>query len=934
MDNLQLSINHHYLYGNYVKENTMKKTHRVLFFKPILNWILGHCYVLLLLILIGITYILLPFFKDSIVILFGNRNIVLSSFQENLISGLIVTAVPPLVTGIFYLIRRNSKNAGRIKRKVYNICTYIYTNVHIPKVLKNFISSVVNLFYFHGRKTIQAQQYVVNDILNSLNSTARSQKRVYWVKGNSYSGKTTTILNLLIDLISKTEYNQLFHKLDGNIVYFDLGQSDVSIENLIKEYEVERFSDCLIIFDNLHKLSGKLCLNILEKVVLHNRAFGLIILLRYPEEFLSENDRVNALKAIIMRNGTEYALSPLKTSDFAILPEEQFIRFCQDFFPLEEVFASSEITIHLYSLYLKKDLDSFNLLPEIKSFLGQNDNMICTISSELQAIIACSLFTGSFNFKLLAQCLPQVTEIKCRKLMNELAKIGFITNYPNSVEDFYFHERIAKFYFKMSIKNIYYNNSYVDLCQQLSKIFTAGNNFILEFLYCMMARDIAKAKKIFEHIVINANFINLYAEMQFLFEQDICNITDYYKEIGILCDRCGKLQEARKYYSLYMDTERNTDAFYKLVQVDHKSINKYPNIKSAALNSTNLYMKSLSSYWEIHVSMHHGIFEFQKLFDLACELQNNIETIIAAYPYDGLHLIRRLYFDLFRLYFLEGIFQPEKLKLFIGNNSKIFRILKSNLEEFEAYYIKFAVGLMLGQDILFALAFEKTGLDLEKYNFLFENRLEIEHAKTFDYEVIAKETIRIYLQAIEMFDKMGDKTAIFVKYHMYNIKLLLIHDENFSECERFYEDYMAFATRENILEYQAYAETFKLKMSLIQLSSPAIIESYGNDQYDELKNTIQQKLELARKYEELANLDSGNQYAQLRLDLYSALFSFFIKRISLQKFEKKIKKIKKMAQDRKYNRELKIIKYIEKYNYGLSPENIKDIFSFYPIVPQ
>ena len=198
MDNLQLSINHHYLYGNYVKEKTMKKTHRVLFFKPILNWILGHCYVLLLLILIGITYILLPFFKDSIVILFGNRNIVLSSFQENLISGLIVTAVPPLVTGIFYLIRRNSKNAGRIKRKVYNICTYIYTNVHIPKVLKNFISSVVNLFYFHGRKTIQAQQYVVNDILNSLNSTARSQKRVYWVKGNSYSGKTTTILNLLI----------------------------------------------------------------------------------------------------------------------------------------------------------------------------------------------------------------------------------------------------------------------------------------------------------------------------------------------------------------------------------------------------------------------------------------------------------------------------------------------------------------------------------------------------------------------------------------------------------------------------------------------------------------------------------------------------------------------------------------------------------------
>lgn len=123
-------------------------------------------------------------------------------------------------------------------------------------------------------------------------------------------------------------------------------------------------------------------------------------------------------------------------------------------------------------------------------------------------------------------------------------------------------------------------------------------------------------------------------------------------------------------------------------------------------------------------------------------------------------------------------------------------------------------------------------------------------------------------------------------------------------------------------------------MSLIQLSSPAVIEFYGIDQYDELKNTIRQKLELAQKYEELATPDSDNQYALLRLNLYSALFSFFIKEISLQKFEKKIKNIKRMAHESKYNRELKIINYIEKYNYKLSPENIRIIFSFYPIVPQ
>ncbi len=912
----------------------MKKKHQVLFFKPLLNWILGHCYTVLLIALIGVTFLLLPFLKNHIMSFLTNHKINLSSFQENILSGLIVAVIPSLLTGICFLIKGNFKNSRRIKRKLYNTCAFLYRNMHVPQVLKKIISYLVNLFYFHNRELIQPQQYVVDDILSSLNNMAPSQKQVYWIQGSSYSGKTTTILNLLIDLISKIEYNQLFQKLDGNIVYFDLGKSNINLENLQRDYEIEKFSNCLIILDNLHKLSGKSCLHILERVVLHNHAFALIILLRHPEEFLSENDRVNELKKIILENGTEYALSPLKPRDFEICQEDQFIIFCQSFFGLEQVMENNEIAIHLYMLYLKKDFDTFKLLPEIQSFLSRNHNAICTISSELMTIVACSLFTGSFNLELLVKCLPQTSESKWKKLLGSLTKIGFLTNYPNSLNDFYFHERIAKSYFKVSIKEVKYNDIYIGLFQKLSRKFASDSNSILNFLYCMLAQDVARAKKIFSHIVINVNFLNLYEEMMFLFNQHVCDIANYYKEIGILCDRCGKLQEARRFYSLYLDTEKSADAFYKLVQIDHKIIDKYPEIKLSALNSTNLYIKSLSNYWEIHVNMHRGIFEFQKLFDLACEFQENAETIVDEYPYDGLHLMRRLYFDIFRLYYLEGIFQPEKLKLFTDNNSKMFRILKYRLEEFEVYYIKFAIGLMLGQDVLFSLAFEKKGLDLEKYHFLFSDRLEIEHSQTYAFKAIANEAIRIYLQAIELFDKIGDKTAIFVKYHMYNMKLLLVEDGDFSECERFYEDYMVFATRENILEYQAYAETFKLKMSLIQLCSPAIIESYGNDQYDELKNIIQQKLELAQKYEELANPGFGNQYAQLRLNLYSILFSFFVKKISVKYFEEGIRNIKKIARDRKYNRELKIISYIEKYNYQLSPENTRIIFSFYPIVPQ
>lgn len=912
----------------------MKKKHRVLFFKPILNWILGHCYTILLIILIGIAFLTFPLLKNLIFVLLKKYKITLSSFQEDILSGLIVTIIPSLLTSVCFLVKGNSKNSRWIKRNFYNICTYLYKNIHIPKVLKNLISNIVNIFYFHDRALIQTQQYVVDDILNSLNTITISNKHVYWIKGTSYSGKTMTVLNLLIDLISRSEYSQLFQKLDGNIVYFDLGKSNISLDTLLRDYQVERFSKCLVILDNLHKLSGKSCLNILEKMVLHNHAFALIILLRYPEEFLSENDRVNELKKIILENGTQYALSPLKPYDFENYHEDGFIKFCQNFFTLEQIIKNTEISIHLYMLYMKKSYDSLKMLSEIQSFLRGSDNKIPEIAFELQTIVVCCLFTGTFNIKLMLNCLPKTSEIKCKKLLAGLTKMGFLTNYPNSYEDFYFHERIAKTYFKATINNINYNDFYVELFQRLSKLLTGYKNNILDLLYSMMAQDTLKAKKIFTNIVVNANFMNLYSEMMFLFDLKVCEINRYYKEIGILCDRCGKLQEARRFFSLYMDTEKSADAFYRLVQIDHKTIDKYPDIKNSALISSNIYIKNLSNYWEIHIAMHRGIFQFEKLFELACELQNYAEIIVRDYPYDGLHLMRRVYFDLFRLYYLEGIFQPEKLDIFTGNKSKIYRILKNSLEEFEAYYIKFAVGLMLGQDILFSLALEKKGLDLEKFKFLFENHVNLEHSATFDYKAIAKEAIRIYLQAIEMFDKIGDKTSIFVKYHMFNIKLLLIDDGDYSECERFYEDYMAFATKENILEYQAYAEIFKLKMSLIKLCSPVIIASYGNDQYDELKNTIQQKLELAQKYDELANPGYGNQYAQLRINLYSVLFTFFVKKMPLQKFEKEIKNIKKMAQNRGYHRELKIVKYIEKCGYSLSSESIRIIFSFYPVVPQ
>ena len=911
----------------------MKRKHLVRYFKPILNWILGRIYIFLLLALIGVIVYALSFSKPLIELL-KNEDNTLSGLQENVLAGLIVALASALAAGILKFAKKILASTRKIKRKLYNLCCSLHKGKYTPRVLKKIISYFVNLFYFHNRELIKPQQEIVDNILTSLDNNSFHSKSVYWILGNSYSGKTTTVLNLLLDLISKEVYQELFQKLDGHIVYFDLGKTGDCLKDLQHGNCLEKFSRCLIILDNLHKLSGNQCFSILNRMVAGNHSFALIVLLRHPEEFFSENDKVDKLNEIISDNGTSYNLKSLESNSFAICPDKQLDVFCERFFPLNQVFENSRIQIHLYMLYLKKECDTFKIIPKIQAFLGHNNESSCSINLELVTIISNSLFTGSFNLSLVEECIPWTSELKCKKLLNALTQIGFLTHYPNSRNDFYFHEEIAKIYFKETFEKK--KDIYVRIFQQLAHNSSSCNNPVLKFLYCMLAREIDCAKKLFEEIVSNVNFLNLYEDMMFLFDLSVCNIDDYYKEIGILCDRCGKLQDAKNFYANYWAKENNADAFYKLVQIDHKIIDKYANIQILAINSDDLYINSLSKYWKIHINMHRGIFQFQSILDLACEVQKHAEDIVFNHPYDGLHLIRRLYFDIFRIYYLEGIFDPEKLHPFTSNTSSMYRILSQKLDEFEAYYIKFAVGLMLGQDVLFTLGFENKGLDLKKYHFIFGDYVHIDSTETCNYRAIANKAICVYEQAIKLFDKIGDKTAIFVKYHMYNIKFLLIEDGDFSECESFYQEYMAFATRENILEYQAYAETFKLKMSLIQLFTPAVISSSCDHQMDELKNTIQQKLELARKYEELANPETGNRYAKLRLDLYEALFTYYTRELSETDFRGKIQHIKEYAQKRGYHRELKIIRYIEEKisTFGLKTEHMRVIFSYYPIVPQ
>lgn len=859
-----------------------------------------------------------------------SNNIAISVFYQQLITAVISAIIPIIYAWITRIYKNWNRNIKACKRTLYKYCLKLSKSENAWWLLKKIATLIIHVFYYQKRAPLGQQQLIVNGILDELNlhPAMESNKRVFWIQGSPYSGKTTTVLNLFIDLISKKEYGDLFEQLDGKIIYIDLGRDDFKLSKLIDDYTIGRLENHFLVLDNLHKASSTECVSVIRQIVLDIHAYAIVILLRRPEDFLCGSERIMFLKTAMQSVGTIYNLQQISPLDFSVYKENAFNSFCSQFNLFDN--AENTVIVHLLSLYARKNVDKWHLLDEIQAFI-RGDDVSNEDHKKLMAIVAASLFTGSFNIQVLQIC-EDISVHSWKLFIQKLLDIGFLVNYPHSSHDYYyFHEALAKFYFEKNYVKPFYKSQYLDYFRRLLEYYLANHNMVLTYLYSVLQNEVSACNELFDQIVINANYINLYHELDFLLSQDEMNRPAHYRELGILCDRIGELREAKEYYIKYLKKSGSPDAFYKLLQIDHDYLPKYPHIVKEAKENADCYYRFLAKYWEAHVKMHDGVFDFEGFRNVVIEGQNQCEQILHNHPYDGIHLLRRLYFDCFRIYYLSGILNPPELK-FLVDNSRLKQKLALELNEFDAYYIKFALGQFLAQDVLFSLAFLAKGISKNDYDVFLANNTSLEYEDIYDAEAIVKEAIVQYKNSIEKFKRIGDKTAIFVRYHMYNVKICLVDDGNFSECEQFYEDYMGFATRENDIEYQSYAELFKLKLLLVKISSPAIICNDPN--YDDLIIQAKKKISITRKYQELCNTKNGNSYAELRLDLYETLFDFLIQNITCAEFKEKILSLRETALFLNYKREQHIINYIEKYKFNPGREQIRIIVTYYPIVTQ
>jgi len=893
------------------------KPNQIKYFNKILDLLLNHIFIFISILICIIIYIFYLFYKPNIIAYLGIINNLKSVYQD-IIVGIILMLISLLVDFMLSQPKRIKKIKTKLKVKVYNKLFYL------SQKNTNFFNVFITRFYTYNRKIFPEQNKVSSQVIKYLESPKQRADKCFWIEGCSYSGKTASIMHVFRDLISNNDYESLFQKLDGKIYYFDIGRDDFELKKFMDWYNVGKFNNGVIIIDNMHKLSFDNFNNEILTMLNIKKYFGLVFLIRSPNDCISENIKIDRMNTIMDNYGRRIKLPPLR------LDNNRFGNDLETVFSLTSQYSSKNtniILLHFASLYSYNTY--YDLTKQITRFL-KNEVNSTDFKTCFMLILIYSLFTGSFNYKFLIRLNSEINKNYLCTLISDLVNIGFLSTSPNEKEYYYLNEEVAKFYFKYGFKDKDLKRITKNEFYKLYKYYY-NKNRVLSFLYSILgAPESQNSHELFNKIAININFKNLYLQMDYLLNIESNYFPQYYKELGILCDRIGNLKKARTFF-MKLNLKEDIEAYYRLLQIDHSFYKEKDNMYNTNKKHFDVYINVLSKYWDIHMKMHMGIFDFESLYDLSLFCSRYYEEILDHNYYDGLHLMRRIYFDCFRFYYLRGILNTNKLSYICDNSFNLKSILKTNLHEFECYYKKFAIGLQLGYDVLFNCRIRGILINEDEYNLFYNQYIDEHNYKSLhSWENICINAINILNQSLNEMEDIADKTAIFVKYHLMLIKLCL-EEKNYEEFNSFLLEYKNFAETENIIEYQIYAILFKIKLNLIQFFSIQNIASQNDYERNYLKEVIENNfVEMENTLNTCTYL---NSYEYIRVKIYKILFTYFIKKDS-KAMKKKLLEIKHEAKSKHYNRELVIIKFIEKRNFSLSVDNIRTLIKFYPIVPQ
>lgn len=885
---------------------------------------------------------------------------ILKGLVNALLSVLVSTFVTRCINNILFT-KKKTRLSLKLKRRIYYNLNKRYL-ISEKFIVRALVPKMINVFLHSKPLNYYNQTDHISRLMDYL-GLPNKEKHIVWVTGEAYSGKTTIIFRFLEELTKKKFY-YLFEEYEKQIYYFDLGSLSLDISIIRKNISNSVYENSLLILDNIHKLELKelkYIVTILENY--HNNVKFIICLSRQLGDYCYNQELSEKLTDFIKKYTEELNIKPIdntfrihsqeqniRDEIFAIIDEksDDFQSFCNKVIKSDQqtnlalLVQCYNLYSSIHSIYYKKLI--YNVFDTLNN-IGRDIALNVTISF----IIYATLFSGGFEIKWFYEYVNneqnRYIRFKAKKYFCSLQKCSFISILCSSdTEEIVFHEILARYYFELIDKN----DNYSEINKSVIKFLEQKNYRCMRFSnawkYKILLPDEAKDNRLFDKTLYIANFKTLLDDLYYIIKEKNYNESEFYRELGILSDRYGKLDDAADYFQKLLQIEFEPSVYINLIQVDHSKFSD-EKIYSLIANEKDPYIRVAAKYWKAHIDIHDGKFQEEDFFQLLDEWQGYKEKILDSYPYDGIHLLRRWYFDCFRVYYLSGVFNPSKLKRLISAN--LFKG-NDNLPELEAYKYKFQYAFFIHYDMLFQKGFLNKLMDQEvkewTSSIFEENFYDIysrgkEEGKN-EIDMIVDIAIKYYHTSSEGMKKIMDKSYRYTNLRIYELKLAYTHinPDDIIKNKKFIEEYIQNSLEVKIDEYAAYGYTYLLKNYLVGLYT--VFQEYDDNPYPnrELNNLfitdelIQECFDKIKFYHNRYRGNRENKYALFRLNIYKILYNYCQNNTSLEEVENTLRALCEDAIQMGYNRENLVIDYFLKK--GINRYNIYKFFKYYPLVLQ
>lgn len=789
---------------------------------------------------------------------------------------------------IFGLLNHSLKFIKKIKYYYSAINRFIYCKLRV--MIKNQLAKNIFIYDYSLYKTPNSsQEKIVASFLNN-----EYDRKILYIIGDKNSGKTETLYFIMDKGANKSLID--FSDLNCNIIYICKNNSDKQISQFISKYVLEIYKDNIILIDDFVELSDLIKIQIKNKIITpYSNSKG-----RYAKSIMILADKNNYY---ITKNDSD--VIPIQvsiTNNYESRNNAEIVNFCK----------KHNITDNNTKIWITEVL---------KNKQGQAVlNALFDFKNEkLKDLFLCVLVTCRHSNLVKINIVKKLYLYSIFDFyynLNLLFEVGIISYFPFYKSTIYFNHNVADYFF-----DVFYNNSlYTDkLCNYFENflnvnIVNYSDIWLYYVEYVSTKSNISGniGSEYFQNAFLQGNFSYLLEKIQIIINNYPETEHLFCKELGYLNEKVGNRKKAIEYLSEYIkistsncDIQQSQLLLFEILHHNSLELVDLRELKS----SENDFIKSQAQYWEEHINIEKGKFSYDNLKKILVhylEHQQCWNNYLNYY-----HILRRMFSDLARVYFLgENIDYQKFYKLIdLMENSQ----LKNYHSEYEEFFNLLTKAHYGHYDIIFQLGF---------YGHLMHQCIEDEYGNNPDKNTSVDTALKYYVQCEKVFKDRGDKawrTVAVRKCELrltQEIQLINIINELIGIKDFFVET--------NNYLHIAYIDCILCKAIFLNYLRNELDSNFKKT-YDECNSLLKE----SEKYYQ----NFGNKYGLYRIELIKCFLDFFNSinihnNLSTNIFIHKLSKL-----NNNYPREKEMVDYILDKKC-IETDLINRFFTYYPIILQ